>query len=71
MYDKYKWDPRPEGNVERLYEDYRQINSYLINKYNMQSDILVPDDFEKEDKLFIQNRKSTEASCFALCRLNQ
>lgn len=49
VYDKYKWDPRPEGNVERLYEDYRQINSYLINKYSMQSDILVPSGFEKEE----------------------
>ena len=49
VYDKYKWDPRPEGNVERLYEDYRQINSFLINKYNMQSDILVPSGFEKEE----------------------
>lgn len=49
VYDKYKWDPRPEGNVERLYEDYKQINSYLINKYNMQSDILVPSGFEKEE----------------------
>ena len=56
VYDKYKWDPRPEGNVERLYDDYKQINSYLINRYNIQNDILVPNDFEKE--------QINEVACF-------
>lgn len=48
VYEKYNWDPRPEGNVEKLYDDYRQINAYLINKYQMQSNIKVPTDFETE-----------------------
>lgn len=48
VYDKYHWDPRPEGHLERLYDDYRQINAYLIRKYEMQNDIHIPADFETE-----------------------
>lgn len=48
VYDKYHWDPRPEGNVERLHEDYRQINEYVINKYKIDNDICIPADFANE-----------------------
>jgi hypothetical protein len=48
IYDKYNWDSRLEGNLERLYDDYRQINAYLIDKYEMQNDIHIPTDFETE-----------------------
>lgn len=48
VYDKYHWNPRPEGNVERLHEDYRQINSYVIGKYNIGKDICIPLSFANE-----------------------
>ncbi len=48
VYDKYHWDPRPEGNLARLYDDYRQINQYLIKKYEMVNDVVLPASFEQE-----------------------
>lgn len=39
VYDDYKWDPVPEGNVQRLHNDYGLINSYVIDKYDV-SDVL-------------------------------
>lgn len=35
VYDDYKWDPVPEGNIERLHKDYGLINTYVINKYGL------------------------------------
>lgn len=48
VYGKYHWDPKPEGNLERLYDDYRQINARLIGKYEMRNNISVPVNFEAE-----------------------
>lgn len=48
VYERYNWDPRPAGNMERLYDDYRQINAFLIKKYDMQNNIILPYNFEKE-----------------------
>lgn len=48
VYDKYHWDSKPEGNVERLHDDYRQINAYVISKYNLQKNIYVPTNFANE-----------------------
>jgi len=48
VYDRYHWDPRPEGHLERLYDDYRQINARLINRYEMQKDMRIPQGFAAE-----------------------
>ena len=48
VYDEYRWDPVPEGNVERLHGDYRQANAYVIRRYGLTADIRVPDAFENE-----------------------
>lgn len=36
------------GNVERLHKDYEIINQYVINKYGLVNDLIVPDRFEDE-----------------------
>lgn len=49
MYNKYNWDPTIPGNVAKLYGDYRKLNSYLIKKYSLSSDIIKRlDDIYKE-----------------------
>lgn len=37
------------GNVERLHNDYRQINQYVIEKYQILPEISLPIDFQKEE----------------------
>ncbi len=48
VYNEYHWDPTVPGNVERLYKDYRILNSYVIRKYGLHPSILVPHDFAAE-----------------------
>ena len=48
VYDRYHWNPKPEGNIERLHGDYRQINTYVINKYGLQINVHEPVDFANE-----------------------
>ncbi|MCR4642377.1 MAG: hypothetical protein K5697_10155 [Lachnospiraceae bacterium] len=48
VYDRYHWNPRIPGNVERLHKDYEMINQYVINKYGLKNDLIVPDSFEDE-----------------------
>ena len=48
MYDRYHWNPKPDGNIERLHDDYKQINAYVISKYVLHSDIHVPNGFASE-----------------------
>lgn len=48
MYDRYHWNPKPNGNIERLHDDYKQINAYVISKYGLHSDIHVPNGFASE-----------------------
>ncbi|MBR5514776.1 MAG: zinc dependent phospholipase C family protein [Clostridia bacterium] len=40
MYNKYFWNPHIPGNVQRLYGDYRKLNSCLSEKYMLSDDIL-------------------------------
>lgn len=35
VYDDYKWDPVPKGNIERLHKDYGLINRYVIKQYGL------------------------------------
>lgn len=51
LYDKYKWNPTIPGNVERLHNDYRLINAYVIGKYGVKNDIELIPNMENE-KLF-------------------
>jgi len=47
MYEKHGWDPRPDGNLARLYNDYGMLNSYLIEKYSIKDIIAAPPDLTK------------------------
>ena len=49
VYDIHHWNPRIPGNVERLHRDYQIVNPYIINKYQLKNDLVVPADFDKED----------------------
>lgn len=49
VYDDYKWNPTIPGNVERLHNDYRLINSYVIKKYDMKNDVEISMNVEKEE----------------------
>lgn len=48
VYDKYPWNPMIPENVEKLHKDYAIANYYVIQKYNLKNDVVIPDDFEKE-----------------------
>ena len=48
VYNEYHWNPTAAGNIERLHNDYRLINSYIIEKYGLGNELSIPDDFEKE-----------------------
>lgn len=48
VYDKYHWNPLIPGNVEKLHKDYAIGNYYVIKKYNLNNDIVLPSDFENE-----------------------
>ncbi len=48
VYDKYHWNPMIPGNVERLHKDYEIVNNYIIKKYNLVNDLLIPEDFDEE-----------------------
>lgn len=48
IYDDYKWDPVPEGNVQRLHNDYGLINTYVIDKYDISDKSNIPSDLNGE-----------------------
>lgn len=48
VYDDYKWDPVPEGNIERLHKDYGLINKYVINKYGLSEQISISKNLKGE-----------------------
>lgn len=48
VYNEHHWDPAAAGNIERLHNDYRLINSYIIKKYGLRNELTIPGDFEKE-----------------------
>lgn len=49
VYDRYHWDPLIQGNVERLHKDYSIVNYYVVSKYQLKNDLVVPKGFENED----------------------
>ncbi len=48
VYDDYKWAPVPEGNIQKLHNDYGLLNSYIIDKYGISDNLIIPDDISKE-----------------------
>lgn len=48
VYHHYHWNPFPQGNVERLHNDYSLINQYVIEKYGLMNDITIPASFDAE-----------------------
>lgn len=48
VYDRYHWNPLLPGNVQRLHDDYAQINQYVIQKYTLSDTITIPDAFDAE-----------------------
>ena len=48
VYEKYHWNPKIPGNVERLHRDYVIVNDYIIKKYNLVNDLLIPENFNEE-----------------------
>ena len=48
VYDRYHWNPTIPGNVARLHKDYQIVNQYIIQKYQLKNDIVVPTGFEEE-----------------------
>lgn len=72
LYHRYRWNPLPPGNVERLHHDYALINPYVIQKYALSNTITVPSSFDDEPihKLgcfsvceFLDNMKTDFQSC--------
>ncbi|MCR4587600.1 MAG: tyrosine-protein phosphatase [Lachnospiraceae bacterium] len=48
VYDKYHWNPNIEGNVQLLHRDYEIGNTYVIRKYQLVNDLVIPADFRAE-----------------------
>lgn len=48
MYEMHHWNSRIPGNVDRLHNDYALINTYVVRKYQLQNDIVIPADFAAE-----------------------
>ena len=48
VYDRYKWNPMLEGNVERLHRDYALVNPHIVARYGLQNNIVVPEGFAAE-----------------------
>ena len=49
VYVRHSWNPHITGNVERLHKDYGIVNQYVISKYQLKNDIVIPEDFEAEE----------------------
>ena len=48
MYEIHHWNSKAPGNVDRLHNDYALINTYVVRKYHLTDDLVLPADFEKE-----------------------
>lgn len=48
VYDKYHWNPSIPGNVEKLHRDYAIGNYYVVQKYCLKNEVIIPTDFDKE-----------------------
>ena len=48
VYDRYHWNPRIAGNVDRLHNDYALVNPHIVATYRLKDNLSVPDGFERE-----------------------
>lgn len=48
MYTIIGYEPRPEGNIDKLHYDYKLINRYVIDKYRLDDCIRVPENIMEE-----------------------
>lgn len=54
IYNRYKWSPMENGRlsqkkVDGLHNDYRLLNKYVKEKYNLKNDIKIPHDIAEEE----------------------
>lgn len=48
LYETHRWNPHIPGNVEKLHRDYAISNAYVIARYGLQNDVVLPADFDRE-----------------------
>lgn len=48
VYNDYKWNPRIPGNIQALHNDYALLNTYVVEKYQLEDELTLPADFEEE-----------------------
>ena len=48
VYSLHNWDPYPKGNIERLHNDYKLLNNYVVDKYNIFNCLIIPDGINQE-----------------------
>ncbi len=48
VYSLHNWDPYPKGNIERLHNDYKLLNNYVIGEYNISNSLVIPEDINNE-----------------------
>ena len=44
----YNFSAKIKGNVEKLHNDYRLINRYVIDRYKLKNSVRLPENFESE-----------------------
>ena len=48
VYSLHNWDPYPKGNIERLHNDYKLLNNYVVERYKINPSLVIPEDINKE-----------------------
>ncbi len=48
VYNKHGWNPLIPGNVERLHRDYALANRHIIETYELENKLFVPENFSEE-----------------------
>ena len=48
VYSLHNWDPYPKGNIERLHNDYKLLNNYVVSEYNISNSLVIPQDINEE-----------------------
>lgn len=48
VYSLHNWDPYPKGNIERLHNDYKLLNNYVVNEYNISKSLVIPENITDE-----------------------
>ena len=48
VYTLHDWDPYPKGNIQKLHNDYKLLNPYIIRQYQLKNHLIIPSDFDSE-----------------------